>query len=208
MLLLNTPHNPTGKVFDLAELAQLAEVCREHDLIAVTDEVYEYLTYDGVVHHSLAALPGMRARTLAVSSAAKTFSVTGWKVGWLCGPAPLVDAVRSVKQYLTFGTGTPLQVAVAQGLQEDMAWVADLRESLQRRRDLVLDGLRTVGITTYRVQGTYFAQFDARSLGHDDGITLCRALATEAGVVVIPSVALYADKAAGRHLVPVGVLQG
>jgi N-succinyldiaminopimelate aminotransferase len=201
ILLLNSPHNPTGKVFDADELAVISDVCRTHDLIAVTDEVYEYLIFDGLPHIPLAALPGMRERTLAVSSAGKSFSVTGWKVGWACGPAPLVDIVRTVKQFLTFASGTPLQHAVAQALRDDMAWVGQLRDSLQARRDLVVGALRAAGIDAYRTEGTYFAQFDARSMGYDDGLELCRVLATEAGVVAIPSVALYHHKDAGRHLV-------
>lgn len=201
VLLLNSPHNPTGKVFDAQELADISEVCRTHDLIAVTDEVYEYLIFDGRPHLPLAALPGMRERTLAVSSAGKSFSVTGWKVGWACGPAFLVDIVRTVKQYLTFGSGTPLQHAVAAALRDDMAWVEQLRASLQTRRDLVAGALRAAGIDVYHTEGTYFAQFDARSMGYDDGVELCRVLAVEAGVVAIPSVALYHHKDAGRHLV-------
>ncbi len=201
VLLLNTPHNPTGKVFDRNELAQIAEVCCEHDLTAVTDEVYEYLTYDGVPHIPLASLPGMRERTLTISSAGKTFSVTGWKVGWACGPARLVDIVRAVKQYLTFGTGTPLQNAVASALRDEMGWVAALRDSLQQRRNLLAGALQAAGISTYASQGTYYLQFDARSLGQADGAVLCHVLAEQAKVVAIPSVALYEDKQAGRSLV-------
>ncbi|HEY9473490.1 MAG TPA: pyridoxal phosphate-dependent aminotransferase [Mycobacteriales bacterium] len=201
LLLLNSPHNPTGKVFDPAELAQIADLCVTHDLVAVTDEVYEYLVYDGVRHVPLASLPGMRDRTVTISSAGKTFSVTGWKIGWACGPAHLVDVVRTVKQYVTFATGTPFQHAVARALRDDMDWVARQRDSLQHRRDLLVDALRAAGITTYDSQGTYFVQFDARSLGHDDGLALCRELVEQAGVVAIPGVALYHDKEAGRHLV-------
>lgn len=201
LLLLNTPHNPTGKVFDAAEIACIAEVCQEHNLIAVTDEVYEYLSYDGAAHLPLAVAPGMRERTLTVSSAGKTFSVTGWRVGWACGPAALVDAVRTVKQYLTFATGTPLQAAVAYALINEMGWVAALRDSLQHRRDLLLDSLSEAGISIFPCASTYFAQFDARSLGYHDGPLLCQVLAEQAGVVAIPSIALYADKVAGQHLV-------
>jgi N-succinyldiaminopimelate aminotransferase len=201
VLVLNSPHNPTGKVFDRAELEQIAEVCCEHDLIAVTDEVYEYLTYDGVPHVPLATLPGMRERTLTISSAGKTFSVTGWKVGWACGPSKLTQIVLAVKQYLTFGSGTPLQWAVAGGLRDEMEWVAGLRASLQERRDLLVGALRAAGIETYQSQGTYYVQFDARSLGHNDGIALCHTLAQQARVVGVPSVALYEDKQAGLPLV-------
>ncbi|GHF65592.1 aminotransferase [Streptomyces mashuensis] len=201
LILLNTPHNPSGKVFDARELALIAELCVEHDLIAVVDEVYEYLVYDGLRHLTPAALPGMRERTLSISSAGKTFSATGWKVGWACGPAPLVTAVRTVKQYLTFGTGTPFQAAVAHGLTACMDWVEELRAGLESRRDLLVAGLRTGGITTYPSSATYFLQMDARSFGTGDGDALCRELVRSAGVVAIPSVALYDDKKAGRHLV-------
>jgi N-succinyldiaminopimelate aminotransferase len=201
VVLLNSPHNPTGKVFDEAELTLIARCCVEHDLIAVTDEVYEYLVYDGMRHVPLAALPGMRDRVLSISSAGKTFSSTGWKVGWACGPARLVTTVRTIKQYLTFGTGTPLQAAVAVALTECMPWVAQLRAGLERRRDLLVAGLRAGGITTYPSNSTYFVQMDARSFGSTDGHALCHTLVAEAGVAAIPSVALYDDKAAGRHLV-------
>lgn len=201
LLLLNSPHNPTGKVFDRAELDLIAQLCVEHDLVAVTDEVYEYLVYDGARHQPLAALPGMRDRTLTISSAGKTFSATGWKVGWACGPARLVTTVRTVKQYLTFGTGTPLQAAVATGLTECMPWVGELRAGLQRRRDLLVAALEDGGITTYPSAATYFVQMDARSFGEKDGEALCRRLVRETAVAAIPSVALYADKTAGRHLV-------
>ncbi|MFE0590022.1 pyridoxal phosphate-dependent aminotransferase [Micromonospora echinospora] len=201
LVLLNSPHNPTGTVFDRAELAHVAGVCRDHDLVAVTDEVYEYLTYDGVTHVPLAGLPGMWERTLTISSAGKTFSATGWKVGWACGPAPLVEAVRTVKQFLTFGTGTPLQAGVAHALTHCADWVGELRDSLQRRRDLLVKGLTAAGARTYPAQGTYFVQLDSRSFGFADGVEFCRALPHDAGVVAIPSVALYADKEAGRHLV-------
>jgi N-succinyldiaminopimelate aminotransferase len=201
VLLLNSPHNPSGKVFDADELALIAEVCRDNDLVAVTDEVYEYLVFDGLPHISLAALPGMRDRTIAISSAGKTFSITGWKVGWACGPAHLVGIVRTVKQYLTFGTGTPFQHAVGVALRDDMGWVAGMRASLQHRRDMVTHSLAASGIDVLHTEGTYFIQFDSRSLGQSDGVTLCRLLARQAGVVAVPSVALYEDKAAGRHLV-------
>jgi N-succinyldiaminopimelate aminotransferase len=201
LLLLNSPHNPSGKVFDRVELEQIAAVCREHDLIAITDEVYEYLTYDGLAHIPLATLPGMAERTLTISSAGKTFSVTGWKVGWVCGPAELVAAVRAAKQFLTFCGGTPLQAAVAYGLRNCLPWVAELRDSLQHRRDVLAAALRGAGIRTYPAQGSYFMQVDAVSFGSDDGDALCRELPERAGVAAVPSVALYDSKAAGRHLV-------
>jgi N-succinyldiaminopimelate aminotransferase len=201
LLLLNSPHNPTGKVFTRAELELIAGLCIEHDLIAVTDEVYEYLTYDGAEHIPLASLPGMRERTLTVSSAGKTFSVTGWKVGWVCGPSHLVSAVRTAKQFLTFAGGTPFQVAVAAGLREELDWVAGLRASLQDRRDRLRAGLEACGAKTYPCEGTYFLQIDARSLGYDDGIRLCHDFAERAGVVAIPAQVFFDDSEAGRRFV-------
>ncbi|SDC96953.1 pyridoxal phosphate-dependent aminotransferase [Actinokineospora iranica] len=200
MLLLNTPHNPTGKVFTAAELDLIAECCREHDLIAVTDEVHEHLVYDGAVTRSLAQWPGMRDRTLAISGAGKTFSVTGWKVGWVCGPAPLVAAVRAAHQYLTFNSGTAFQVAVAHGLREHMGWVADLRADLAARRDLLAEGMAKAGLTAFRAEGTYFLQVDARSWGYADGVEFCRDL-PKAGVVAVPTVGFYQGADPPRSLV-------
>jgi N-succinyldiaminopimelate aminotransferase len=187
VLLLNSPHNPTGTVLTRAELDVIAEVCRDHDLIAVADEVYEHLTYDGTAHISLASLPEMRERTVAISSAGKTFSVTGWKIGWACAPAPLIRAVNTVKQFLTFTHSAPLQIAVAYGLEEEMSWVEKQRLSLADRRDRLTVGLEATGLTVTRAQGTYFIQADVRSLGHHDGEMFARALPREAGIVAIPT---------------------
>ncbi|HCU50255.1 MAG TPA: putative succinyldiaminopimelate transaminase DapC [Micromonosporaceae bacterium] len=199
LLLLNSPHNPTGKVFTAAELAQIASLCVEHDLIAVTDEVYEYLIYDGLTHIPLATLPGMAERTLTISSAGKTFSTTGWKIGWVCGPAPLVAAARKAKQFLTFAGGTPFQAAVAVGLREELGWVAGLRDDLQERRDRLRAGLEAIGAKTYPCEGTYFLQIDVRSLGYADGIKFCQDLATKAGVVAIPAQVFFDDVETGRR---------
>ncbi|HZB49767.1 MAG TPA: pyridoxal phosphate-dependent aminotransferase [Mycobacteriales bacterium] len=201
MLLVNTPHNPTGTVLSAAELAEIARLCQRHDLLAVTDEVYELLVYDGVPHVPLASLPGMAERTLTVSSAGKTFNATGWKVGWVCGPAPLVAAVRTVKQYLTFAGGTPFQYAVAAALPDRHAWAATLRGRLVAARDTLKGELDGAGWRTFACQGTYFLQADARSVGYADGTELCQDLATGAGVVAIPSSAFYADPAGGRELI-------
>lgn len=201
LLLFNSPHNPTGKVFTAEELRLVAELCVEHDLLVVADEVYEYLTYDGLRHLSLAALPGMRERTLVVSSAGKSFNVTGWKVGWACGPERLVTAVRTAKQFLTFAVGTPFQAAVAAGLLGRRQWLDGLRSSLARRRDLLAGRLAAAGVRAYACEGTYFLQVDSRSLGYPDGELLCGDLATRAGVVAIPSTAFYDRKHAGRSLV-------
>ncbi|MEV6704738.1 pyridoxal phosphate-dependent aminotransferase [Micromonospora wenchangensis] len=201
VLLLNSPHNPTGTIFNAEELAAIATCCRRNDLVAVTDEVYEYLTYDGAVHTPLATLPGMRERTLSVSSAGKTFSATGWKVGWVCGPAHLVEPVRRVKQYLTFASGTAFQVAVAQALATQQPWVRAQAARLQANRDRLRAGLVATGLTPYVCQGTYFLQADIRPLGVADGIRFCRELPHRAGVAAIPSAVFYDDPADGLPIV-------
>ena len=201
LLLVNSPHNPTGTVLNPAELAALAEVAVEHDLVVVTDEVYEHLTFDDRRHVPLATLPGMAERTLTCSSAGKTFSVTGWKVGWVCGPADLVASVMTAKQFLTFTSGAPLQPAVAHALRMPSTVLDDLRESLEGKRDLLCDGLKRIGFEVYVPQGTYFATTDVRPLGYDDGVAFCRDLPTRAGVVAIPHQVFYDDVEAGRPLV-------
>ncbi len=201
VLLLNSPHNPTGTVLTAEELSVIADVCRDHDLVAVTDEVYEHLTYDGVRHVPLATLPGMRERTVSVSSAGKTFSVTGWKVGWICAPAPLVRAVTTVKQYLTFAVGGPFQVAVAHALRHELAWVEQSRLGLQDKRDHLARGLSALGVPVHLPAGTYFVQIDVRGLGVSDGVAWARALPQRAGVAAIPTAVFYDDVEAGRPFV-------
>ncbi len=200
LVLLNSPHNPTGKVFTGAELARIAALCLEYGAIAVTDEVYEHLVFDGV-HTPLATLPGMRERTLRISSAGKTFSCTGWKVGWVSGPADLVSAVLRVKQFLTFVNAAPLQPAVAYALGLPRQYYADFRDDLLAKRDLLAAGLEQVGLAVYRPQGTYFITADITGLGGDDGIAFCRALPDRAGVVAIPAQVFYDTVEAGRALV-------
>ncbi|WP_027340956.1 pyridoxal phosphate-dependent aminotransferase [Hamadaea tsunoensis] len=200
VLVLNSPHNPTGKVFDRAELDLIAAVCREHDLIAVTDEVYEYLTFD-VAHVPLASLPGMRERTITISSAGKTFSCTGWKIGWALAPADLVVAVRKAKQFMTFAAGTPLQAAVAQALTDELDWVDGLNTRLREARDQLRTGLEKAGVSTYACDGTYFLQADVASFGHTDGLELCNDLAVRGGVVAIPTQVFYDDPASGSGLI-------
>ncbi|MCU4747803.1 MULTISPECIES: aminotransferase class I/II-fold pyridoxal phosphate-dependent enzyme [unclassified Streptomyces] len=188
LLLFNSPHNPTGKVFTPAELETVAAVCREHDLIAVTDEVYEHLLYDaGDRHLPLAALPGMRERTLTISSAGKTFNVTGWKVGWVCGPSSLVSAVTSVKQFLTYASGTPYQAALARALDGVEEWADRLRDTLRANRALLTEGLTAAGLRPYRAEAGYFLQADVRPWGYQDGVRFCRELPERAGVVAIPT---------------------
>jgi N-succinyldiaminopimelate aminotransferase len=199
LVLLNSPHNPLGRVLDRAELEMVADACRRHDLLAVTDEVYEHLVYDGE-HVPLASLDGMAERTLTVSSLGKTFSLTGWKVGWATGPAELVAAAASAKQFLSFSGGTPLQhaAAVALGLHHHpRALAADLRA----KRDRLCRGLEAAGMAVHRPAGTYFVNADIRPLGEGDGRAFCAALPERAGVVAIPTGAFYDDRDAGRHLV-------
>ncbi|MBD8059779.1 pyridoxal phosphate-dependent aminotransferase [Cellulomonas sp. JH27-2] len=187
LVLLNTPHNPTGTVLTPDELAVVARLARQHDAIVVTDEVYEHLTF-GVPHVPIATLADMAERTLTISSAGKTLSFTGWKVGWVHGPAHLVDAVRTVKQFLTYVSGAPFQPAVAFALGDPgvQAWVDELAASLARRRDLLCDGLTAAGFDVVRPDGTYFVLADASRLGHGDGAALCRDLPSLAGVVGVP----------------------
>lgn len=185
-LLLNSPHNPTGTVFTHEELTAIAEVCREHDLIAITDEVYEHLLFDGRTHTPLAAMPGMAQRTLSISSSGKTFSATGWKIGWACGPENLVSAVRAAKQFLTFAGGAPFQPAVAHALRNELDWAARLRDQLQHKRDLLAAGLTNAGFEVLASEGTYFICADPRPLGFEDGAELCRALPDRIGVAAIP----------------------
>jgi len=200
-LLLNTPHNPTGTVFTDAELAAVAALAVEHDLLVITDEVYEHLLFDGLAHRPLAGFPGMAGRTLSISSAGKSFSATGWKIGWVCGPAALVAAVRAAKQFITFVGGAPFQPAVAHALNHELDWVARLRDSLQAKRDRLTEGLVDAGFEVYRSESTYFVCAGVRGLGFEDGIEFCRALPARAGVVCVPVQVFADDPTPWRHLV-------
>ncbi len=200
-LLLNSPHNPTGTVLRRCELAALAALAVEHDLLVITDEVYEQLVFDGAPHLPIATFPGMAQRTLSVSSAGKTFSVTGWKIGWVCGPAHLVAAVRAVKQFLTFVGGAPLQPAVAHALRAEHGWVAQHRAALQDKQRRLAAGLRAAGFGVLRSEGTYFICADIRPLGYCDGVEFCRDLPGRTGVVAIPVQVFVDDPAQWRHLV-------
>ncbi|MFC7217049.1 pyridoxal phosphate-dependent aminotransferase [Streptomyces polyrhachis] len=200
LLLLNTPHNPTGTVLTRAELAAVAELAVEHDLLVVTDEVYEHLVFDGA-HLPPASFPGMRERTVGISSAGKTFSLTGWKVGWVTAPPELLAAVRSAKQYLTFVSAGPFQYAVAEALALPDAYYEGQREELRAKRDLLSAGLADAGFAVYRPAGTYFVTTDIRPLGEKDGLAFCRALPTRCGVVAVPTAVFYDDQEAGAPFV-------
>jgi N-succinyldiaminopimelate aminotransferase len=199
-VLLNSPHNPTGTVLTRAELQSVADVAIEHDLVVITDEVYEHLVYDDHDHVPIATLPGMFERTLSLSSAGKSYSFTGWKVGWATGPAELVGALLAAKQWLTFTSGAPLQPAVAHALDDEPDFPAALAVDLRSRRDLLCAGLTEVGLDVRVPEGTYFASTDISHLGWEDGMAFCRALPERAGVVAIPTQGFY-DSDAGRHLV-------
>ena len=200
-VLLNSPHNPTGTVLTRAELQAVADVAIEHDLVVITDEVYEHLVFDDHAHVPIATLPGMAQRTLTLSSAGKSYSVTGWKVGWATGPAPLVDGLLAAKQWLSFSSGTPLQHAVANALEHEPDFPQQLAADLGKRRDLLCDGLSEIGLAPRVPEGTYFAMTDVGRLGWADGLEFCEALPERAGVVAIPAMAFYDDVDAGRHLV-------
>ncbi len=201
VLLVNSPHNPTGAVLDDDELSPVAEVAVVHDLVVVTDEVYEHLTYDGVPHRPLATYPGMRDRTVTISSGGKTFSFTGWKVGWACAPPDLVTAVNTAKQFLSFTSGSPFQPAIAGALGLGDDYYESLRTSLQGKRDRLCAGLADVGLEVYRPQGTYFVTTDIRPLGFDDGVEFCRSLPERCGVVAVPHEVFYDHTEMGRPLV-------
>ncbi|WP_106962264.1 pyridoxal phosphate-dependent aminotransferase [Streptomyces exfoliatus] len=201
LILLNTPHNPTGTVLTRAELTAVAELAIERDLLVVTDEVYEHLVFDGTEHVPLASLPGMRDRTVTIGSSGKTFSFTGWKVGWITASPELTSAVRSAKQFLTYVSSGPFQYAIAEALRLPATYFDALRADLQAKRDLLSEGLAQAGFAVYRPAGTYFVTTDIRPLGADDGFAFCRTLPERAGVVAIPNAVFYDHREAGAPFV-------
>ncbi|CAL2055473.1 putative N-succinyldiaminopimelate aminotransferase DapC [Streptomyces murinus] len=201
LLLINTPHNPTGTVLTRAELAAIAELAVERDLLVVTDEVYEHLVFDDAEHLPLASFPGMRERTVTIGSAGKTFSFTGWKVGWVTAAPALVSAVRAAKQFLTYVSSGPFQYAVAEALALPESYYDDFRRSMQERRDILSAGLTAAGFEVFEPAGTYFVTTDIRPLGEKDGFAFCRALPERAGVVAIPNAVFYDDREAGAPFV-------
>jgi len=202
LILLNTPHNPTGKVFTRDELQAIARVAIDNDLIVVTDEVYEHLLFDGHRHVPMATLPDMRERTLTISSGGKTFHTTGWKIGWMSGPEPLVTAAKTAKQFLTYVNGAPFQPAMAIGLRLHDAYFEELAATLQTARDHLVAGLRSAGFVTFEPEATYFTTVDIRPVDPSgDGMAFCRALPERCGVVAVPNEVFYARPEHGRHLV-------
>ncbi len=201
VMLINTPHNPTGTVLNRAELAAIADIAQRHDLTVITDEVYEHLVFGDNEHVPLATFPGMFDRTVTLSSVGKSYSFTGWKVGWATGPADLVAAVLGAKQWLSFTSGGPLQPAVALALDEEPDFPKKLAADLEVRRDLLCAGLEDAGLSVRVPEGTYFATTDITPLGWPDGRTFCLALPERAGVVAIPSQVFYDHVEEGRQLV-------
>lgn len=204
LLLLNTPHNPTGTVLTRAELGEIAKLAVERDLLVVTDEVYEHLVFDdgdGTTHIPLASFPGMRERTVTIGSAGKTFSYTGWKVGWITSTPELVTAVRSAKQFLTYVSSGPFQYAIAEALALPDSYFTDFAESMRAKRDLLSEGLTAAGFDVYRPAGTYFVTTDIRRLGESDGFAFCRALPERVGVVAVPNAVFYDHREAGAPFV-------
>ena len=200
LIIVNTPHNPTGTVYGRPELEHIAELARGHDLLVVTDEVYEHLVFEGE-HIPLASLPGMRERTITISSGGKTFSCTGWKIGWVCASPDLTRAVRSAKQFITYTNGTPFQHAIALGLELGDDFYAGFIAEYTARRDRLCRGLAQVGFDVHEPAGTYFVTADIRPLGHDDDVEFCRELPAKVGVAAIPNSVFYVNRDEGRHLV-------
>lgn len=202
LILLNTPHNPTGKVFDRGELEVIAQLAIERDLIVVTDEVYEHLLFDGREHVPMATLPDMFERTLTISSGGKTFHTTGWKIGWMSGPEPLVTAAKTAKQFLTYVNGAPFQPAMVVGLALPDSYFHELAATLQTARDHLVVGLRAAGFTAYEPEATYFTTVDIRPVDTTaDGVAFCRSLPERCGVVAVPNEVFYVRPEHGRHLV-------
>ena len=199
-ILLNSPHNPTGKVFTHNELNQIANLCIEHDLVAICDEVYEHLVFEGQ-HIPLIQYPGMRDRTIQISSAGKTFSFTGWKIGWVCAQPALLDTVRTVKQFLTYVNGAPFQHAIAEALNLPDHYFDNFLEDMRVKRDCLSQGLEKAGLTTFTPQGTYFVTADIKNLGYEDGKQFCLDLPVQCGVVAVPNVVFYDNKDLGSTLI-------
>lgn len=201
LILLNTPHNPTGKVFTRDELQIIADLAIEHDLLVVADEVYEHLVFTGHEHVSIATLPGMRDRTIVVSSGGKSFSFTGWKIGWACATPELIVAIRTSKQFLTFVNGAPFQPAIAVGLRLGDEYFESFAAELEAKRDRLATGLADIGFKVWSPQGTYFVTADVRSVGESDGRAFCLGLPERAGVVAVPNVVFYDNADEGQHLI-------
>jgi N-succinyldiaminopimelate aminotransferase len=199
-ILVNSPHNPTGKVFDMEELSLISEICQEHDLIAICDEVYEHLVFEGS-HTPLISFPGMRDRTIQISSAGKTFSFTGWKIGWVCAQPALINTVRTAKQFLTYVNGAPFQHAIASALELPDTYFSDFLVDMTKKRNCLTTGLKEAGFNVFSPAGTFFVTADIRPFGISDGRQFCLDLPDACGVVAVPNVVFYDNKEEGEHLV-------
>jgi len=200
-MILNTPHNPTGTVFSRSELALIAELCQEFDVLAITDEVYEHIVFDCESHVRLATLPGMLERTLTLSGAGKTFSCTGWRIGWAIGPAALQDALRMLRQFTVFAAATPFQFAIAAGLRFPDSYFRQLAAEYQQRRDFLVDALSACGLKPNKPAGSFFTLTDISGLGSANGREFCNDLARNLGVVPVPTDTFYFHQSHGERLV-------
>jgi aspartate/methionine/tyrosine aminotransferase len=198
-IVINTPNNPTGKVFTRGELIQIAALCQQWDVIAVTDEIYEHIVYDGAEHVSLATLPGMAGRTVAINSVSKTFSVTGWRVGWAVAPPDITGAIRKVHDFLTVGAAAPLQAAAAVALAAPPSYYADLASAYSARRGRLLEILTSAGFVCFAPEGAYYIMTDVRHFGFEDDVSFVRHLVTEVGVAAVPGSSFFSDRTHGRH---------
>jgi aminotransferase len=196
-IIVNTPNNPTGKVFSVAELEAIADLCRRHDAVALTDEIYEHILYDGARHVPLASLPGMAERTITVNGMSKTYSVTGWRVGWTIAPAVLTNAIRKVHDFLTVGAAAPLQEAGAVALGLPASYYSDLATGYARRRDRLIPILEAAGFRVHRPRGAYYVMTEIDGLGWDDDVAFVRHLVQDVGVAAVPGSSFYRDAADG-----------
>jgi len=200
-IVINTPNNPTGKVYSESELNGIAELCRRHDCLAITDEIYEYILYDGARHVSIASLPGMDDRTITISGHSKTFSVTGWRIGYCVAAPEITDAIRKVHDFLTVGAPHPLQAAAAQALQFEDSFFEGLAAQYQRRRDRLMAGLRDTGFTPVEPKGAYYIMAGIDAFGFPDDVSFCRHLVEHIGVAIVPGSSFFSHPADGRGLV-------
>ncbi len=201
MIVINTPNNPTGKVFTKDELEGIAKIAKKHDLIVLSDEVYEHITFDGAKHIPIATLDGMRERTITISSTGKTFSMTGWKIGTVCAPAKILEAVRACHQYVLFAVATPFQHAMIKGFEAPDKFYRDLLSFYNKKRNFMTKALRDVGFDIVVPEGSYFILADFTKFGFDDDVEFCKYLATEIKVAAIPPTSFYFNKEYGVNLV-------
>jgi aspartate/methionine/tyrosine aminotransferase len=198
-IVINTPNNPTGKVFTREELLQIAALCAQWNVVAVTDEIYEHILYDGAEHVTLAGLEGMRERTVTISGVSKTYGVTGWRIGYCLGPPEITGAIRKVHDFLTVGAPAPLQEAAAVALSLPDSYYMELAEGYARRRDMLVPALEAAGFRTFAPRGAYYVMTDISSFGFESDVTFARHLVEDGGVAGVPGSSFYADPASGRQ---------